>query len=144
MRLFYAIILSLMVLVSACAQQPQPVQTQPTPQPEVQPAQEIIEVVEEETVEVVEPVATTNEIKIIGTEGFEPEELSIITGSAVTWINGGERRAAVIIFKDGKSYVNSPPIDSGAIFEHEFNEAGSYDYWLNIAFGVVSGNIVVE
>tara|TARA_Y100000294_G_C8412102_1_gene279228 strand:- start:125 stop:535 length:411 start_codon:yes stop_codon:yes gene_type:complete len=136
-----------MVLVSACTQQAPEVQPEPTPQPEVQPTPEVVEVVEEEpeeVIEVVEPVATTNEVRIVGTEGFEPEELSIVTGSAVTWINDGDRRAAVIIFKDGRSYVNSPPIDSEGKFEHEFNEVGSYEFWLNIAYGVIDGKIIVE
>jgi len=142
MKLFYAIILGLMVLVSACAPQAEPEPVQPAPQPEVQPEPE------PEVVEVVAPVEveapSSSEVRIIGQTGFEPDSLTISVGDSVTWINDGDKRAALIIFKDGKAYQNSPPVNSGGQFEYEFTETGTYDFWLNIAYGVVGGSIVVS
>ena len=142
MKLFYAFVIVLMVLVSACTQQTPEVAPNPTPQPEVQPAEEaeVAEVVEEPVVE----EATTTEVRMLAAGNFEPEELSINTGDAVTWMNDGERRGALILFKDGRAYMNSNPLDPGDKFEHEFTEAGSYDFWWNIAYGTVSGKLTVE
>ena len=143
MKLFYGIALVLMLFVSACAQQPaaqpSPV-TEPEPsaeaevQPEVQPETEAEEVVE----------VTSNEVRSVGAGGFDPAELTISAGSAVTWINDDEKALVIIIFKDGKSFMNSNRIMPGENFEVEFTEAGEYEYWQNIAFGIVGGKITVE
>ena len=69
---------------------------------------------------------------------------AISAGSSVTWINDGEKGMVVIIFKDGGSYTNSQTIKPGEKFEHEFTEAGEYEYWQNIAFGGDSSKITVE
>ncbi len=147
MKLFYGIVLVLMVFVSACAQQPaeQAPVTEPEPsvEAEVQPEAEA-----EGTGAAVAPPeegeTTSNEIRYVGAGAFDPDELTISAGSAVTWINDDEKPLVMIIFKDGKSFMNSNRIMPGEKFEVEFTEAGAYEYWQNIAFGVVGGKITVE
>jgi len=147
MKFFYAIVLVLIVFVSACAQQQpaQPIQptVQPTPQPQAQPEPE--EVVEEEAEEEEVVLETTlSEIRYVGAGGFDPSELTISVGSAVIWINNDDKAGALLIFKDGKSFTNSKRLIPKAKFEFEFTEAGEYDFWWNLALGEVSGKITVE
>ncbi len=149
MKLFYGIVLVLMIFVSACAQQA--AEQAPVTEPEAIAEAEVqpeagaegtgaaVAVPEEEVVE-----TTSNEIRSVGAGGFDPDELTISAGSAVTWINDDEKALVIIIFKDGKSFMNSNRIMPGEKFEVEFTEAGEYEYWQNIAFGVVGGKITVE
>lgn len=149
MKLFYGIVLVLMIFVSACAQQA--AEQAPVTEPEASAEAEVqpeagaegtgaaVAAPEEEVAE-----TTSNEIRSVGAGGFDPDELTISAGSAVTWINDDEKALVIIIFKDGKSFMNSNRIMPGEKFEIEFTEAGEYEYWQNIAFGVVGGKITVE
>ena len=146
MKLFYVIILGLMVLVSACAQQPEPA-AQPAEPPEVQPESqpeepEEVEVAAEETIE--EITLSGSEIRVLAQAAFEPNTLTINVGDSVTWINSDSAEAVIIIFKDKSAYMNSVKFDPGEKFEHEFTEAGSYQYWRNLAFSSDGGTITVE
>lgn len=141
MKLFYTIVLALMVLVSACAQQPAeqeaaPVETQPEVQPET--------VAPVEAPEEVAPESTSNDIRYVGAGGFDPAELTISAGSSVTWFNDDSRGMVIIVFKDGKSYENIPTINPGQQVEREFTEPGEYEYWWNIAYAATGGKITVE
>src|SRR3989338_8955393 len=127
MKLFYAIILSLLVLVSACAQKAEPAaQTVQQSQPEAQPVEEQAEETLEVAEEIVEETPTTNEVRVLGQGAFEPNALTINAGDTVTWVNTDEKEVVIIIFKDGKVYQNSQKFKPGEKFEHEFKEAGSY------------------
>lgn len=145
MKMFYAIILVLAVLVSACAQQTGPAaQTADESQPEAQPAEEAAEETLEIPEETTEETATTNEIRVLGQGAFEPNALTINAGDTVTWVNTDSKEAVIIIFKDGKVYENSQKFKPGEQFEHQFKEAGSYQYWRNIAFAGDSATITVQ
>tara|TARA_Y100000310_G_scaffold341089_1_gene439077 strand:+ start:16318 stop:16755 length:438 start_codon:yes stop_codon:yes gene_type:complete len=145
MKLFYGIVLALMVVLSACAQQT----VQPAAEPSAPPATAPV-VVEPETEPegtgdvVVEPETTTNEVRALGSGAFEPAELTVSAGSSVTWMNDAGANMVVIIFKDGQTYMTSQKIDSGEKFEHEFTEAGEYEYWQNVAYGGDSSKITVS
>jgi len=152
MKLFYAIVLVLMVLVSACAQQTveqAPEQAAPAETVE-QPAENVVEVVddaaaaEEEATapEQLSPTPTANDVRILGKAGFEPAELTISVGSAVTWKNGDKKDLTLTIMKGKKFFHNSPLIKAEEIFELEFTEAGTYEYW-SVAYGV-KAKVVVE
>lgn len=136
MKLFYAIILGLLVLASACAQQTPPAaQTaqpiQPTEQPIANnPPQEEIEAAEETNVQEKEETKTASgDVRIVGKEGFDPMEMAISAGDAVTWVNDDKKALTLTIFKKGKWYLNSDVIEPGQSFEQEFTESGEYDYW---------------
>lgn len=146
MRLLYGVFLVLMVLVSACAQQAaQPAAPSSAPEPAA-PAPEPEPEAAEGTGAAVAPQVeeTVNEIRYVGSGGFDPKELTIKAGSAVTWINSDSKAGEVLIFKDGKSFVNSRRLVPDGKFEYEFTEAGVYDFWWNLAFGGVSGKLTVE
>jgi len=148
MKLFYGIILVLIVFVSACSQQPQSVPQQPA-DGEVQP-QAIKEVVVEDDGDAMEEkgdaieVGDSFEVRVIGQGAFDPDALTINVGDSVTWINTDEKDAVILIFKDGRTYQNSPKFKSGESFELEFTEPGEYQYWRNIAYGSNGGTITVE
>ena len=149
MKLFYAIILSLLVLVSACAQQAEPaaqaVQTSPQKieQPsEPQEEEAVMEDKEVETMEKEETKTTSGDIRIVGKEGFDPMEATIKAGDSVTWVNDDKKALTLTIFKDGKWYLNTDVIEPGQSFEQEFTEAGEYDYW-TLAYGI-KGKITVQ
>ena len=145
MKLIYGVFLVLMVFVSACAQQaaqpvlpsaPEPAAPAPESQPEAA----------EGTGAAVAPQVeeTVNEIRYVGSGGFDPKELTISAGSAVTWINSDSKAGGLLIFKDGRSFTNSGRLAPDGKFEYEFTEAGVYDFWWNLAYGAVSGKLTVE
>ena len=145
MKLFYAVIIVMVVFISACAQQtgeqppvvsPEPAVEEPeAPEPEIP-----VEVPEDEEEEVAPAVG--GEVRILGKEGFEPMELTISAGSAVTWINDDSKDLIFTMFKDGKWYINSDVTKPGGKFENEFTEAGEYEYW-TLAYGV-KAKVIVE
>lgn len=54
---------------------------------------------------------------------FDPREARIEKGSAVTWVNTGRQAHRV----KGPGF-RSPTLETGAIFEHRFADAGRFDY----------------
>ena len=149
MKIIYGIVLILMLLVSACAQQT-------APQAQQQPVNNVVqEVVVEEPAgqEAVEEVVAPEEsgvgtsdyfdVSIVGKEGFDPLESKIASGNAITWMNNDKKELILTFFKDGKFYLNTPKIKPGEKFEHQFNEKGSYEYW-SIAYGQSGAKIIVE
>lgn len=149
MKMFYGIVLILMVFVSACAQQPAAQITPPdnneqqsAADAEVQPDEAPETADDTSKGEVME--ASSNEIRYVGAGGFDNDTLTISAGSAVTWFNDDEKKGAVVIFKDGRSYMNSNGLRTGEKVEVEFPEAGEYEFWWNIAFAGNSGKITVE
>lgn len=146
MKLFYAIILGLLVLVSACAQQTaqtvQPTQTaeQPTAEPQQEETSEPIGQGEDAMEN--EAKAASGDVRIVGKEGFDPMQVTINSGDSVTWVNDDKKALTLTIFKEGKWYLNSDVIEPGQSFEQEFKEAGEYDYW-TLAYGV-KGKITVQ
>lgn len=151
-KIVYSVLFVLMILVSACAQKPAqeaaasvpkvqaPPETQP--KPEVKPismptetvpsAESVPPVPETKVVET--PTAAATEIKILGKAGFEPAQLDVSAGTKVTWLNNDQKTLTLNIFKEGKFYKNSPLIQPGGKFEHEFTEKGAYEYWA-VAYG---------
>ena len=142
MKLFYGVILGLLVLASACAQQPQAVQpTQAEEQPAAEPQQEEASESMEQADDAMENAASSD-VRIVGKEGFDPMEVTINAGDSLTWINDDKKELTLTIFKKGKWYLNSNVIEPGQSFEQEFKEAGEYDYW-TLAYGV-KGKITVQ
>ena len=149
MKIIYGIFLILMVFVSACAQQPAKSTSVTEPEASVEadvPPEADVEGTGAAVAEPEEEIAetTSNEIRYVGAGGFDSDGLTISTGSAVTWINDDEKKGAVVIFKDGRSYMNSNGLRAGEKFEVEFTEAGEYEFWWNIALAGNSGKITVE
>ncbi len=142
MRLFYAIVLVLMVLVSACAQQPAAPQTvQPTapqPEPEAEPEAETIDTggaavaVPEEVEETTAP-ATGDEVRMLGVGQYDPKEVTISAGGSITLFNEGKFKSVVTI-KSKSGITNTPILNPGDKYEQEFAEAGEYDVW-GVAYG---------
>jgi len=87
---------------------------------------------------------TDKDIQILDAGNFDPTEMTINSGSTVTWINSDSKEAVIIIFKDGKTFENSNKIKPGEFYELELTEAGSYQYWRNVAFSSDGGMITVE
>jgi len=144
MKLFYGIVLVLIVFISACAQQPV---AQPEPQPSAPPAPppepepKPVDVAPEEDV----PVETsTTDIRYVGAGGFDPSDVTISVGSSVTFFNDDSKPIVIIIFKDGKTYTVISRMNPGQQTEHEFTEPGAYQFWWNIAYAAVGGTITVQ
>tara|TARA_Y100000031_G_scaffold10107_3_gene10959 strand:+ start:37498 stop:37944 length:447 start_codon:yes stop_codon:yes gene_type:complete len=137
MKIFYGLVLVLMLFMSACAQQPAA-----QPEPQVQPEEEAAEeVVEEEVVEETEAAAeeevvtpaTGNEVRILGVGQYDPEDVTISAGESITFFNEGNIRTVVTI-KSSSGTTNTPLIDVGGKYEQEFSEAGEYDAW-GVSYG---------
>ncbi len=85
---------------------------------------------------------TGDEIRILGKGGFEPKELTVNTGSTITFFNDDEKKLTLTFFKDGKFHQNSDIIQPEGKFELTFGEEGSYEYW-SVDYGV-KASITVE
>lgn len=150
MKLVFGLVLVLMVLVSACAQEVQVAEEVQVDEPAEQTIEEVAaepvdQIVEETEVVMEEPVEEAiagGDIQIMAKEGFDPSELTVASGSSVTWTNTGDKIVTLTFFKDGKFFLNSEQINSGKSFEYSFEEAGDYEYW-TIQYGV-KANLIVE
>ena len=153
MKLLFAIVLVVMLFVSACGQKPaeEPDVVSPGDEPVIEPEEPTETDVEmpegdmtpvDEPEEVAKPT-TSDEVRILAKGGLEPLELSISAGSAVTWMNEDTKDIVLTFFKDGKFYLNSAVIKPGEKFEHEFTEAGEYEYW-TLAYGPQGAKITVK
>jgi len=138
MRLFFGIMIALMVFVSACATQA-PVEEAPEA-PEAQVVEE--PVMEEEVMEEVLP--TTTDVRILEQSAFDPDSLTVSVGDSVTWMNMDSEEAVLLFFKDGVHYLNANKMAPGEKFEHEFTEAGSYQYWRDIPYASDGATVTVE
>ncbi len=148
-KFWYAIALILVLLVSACAAQPQKqptADTQPAkqaPQPEAQPEKKAEVVASPPAEAPQEPVKPKSaEIRLLK-KGVEPLELAISAGTSVTWINDGGIGTTITMHKDNKFFQNSPLVKKGEKFEYEFKEKGAYTYW-GVAYGPVGAKITVN
>jgi len=144
MKLFYGIVLVLMVFVSACAQQaapeaaPEAAPSAPAPAAAPSPADDT----EVEAPEVVE--TTSEDIRALNGGNFEPNELAISVGSSVTWRNTVDTNMVIIVFKENRAFSTSQKLDMDETFEQEFTEPGEYQFWQNLAFSGDSGTITVS
>lgn len=148
MKIFYGLVLVLMLFVSACAQQPA-AQPEQQVQPEEEAAEDVVveEIVEETEAAAEEEVvkaAGATDVRILNGGSFDPTDLTISVGDSVTWFNDDEKEAVIIIFKGKSAYMNSNRMHPGEQFEHEFKEEGSYQVWRNIAFSSDAATITVE
>jgi len=149
MKLFYGIILVLIVFVSACAPQAaqpaaQPSAPEPSPAPEAEPetAPEAETEAEGTGAEVVEPSSDSVDIRYGGAGGFDIDELTISAGSSVTFFNDDSKTMVIIVFKDGRNFA-TPRLTPGQQVEVEFTEPGDYDFWWNLAYAAVGGKLTV-
>ena len=158
MKLFYGIILVLVVFVSACAPQAAQPEAEPST-PEAQPAEAgdsgaAIEDEETDTDGTGAAVAASEEVVVVETGsvdvrflgadgGFDTEELTLSTGSSVTWYNDDSKNMVVIVFKDGRNYA-TPRLNPGQQKETVFDEPGEYNFWWNLAYAPYGGTITVE
>ena len=151
MKLFYGIILVLIVFISACAQQPaaEPEPEPSAPEPEAAPAVEPeaeTEAEDDDDAEEIEPEVAapgdSADIRYVGAGGFDPDTLTVNAGSSVTFFNGDSKPMVIIIFKDGRTFA-TPKLAPGQQSEVEFNDAGVYDFWWNIAYAAIGGQLTV-
>ena len=148
MKLFYGIILVLMIFVSACAPQATQPEAEPSapeaaPEPEPEPEVEVTEtdISASEEEEVAE--TSTTDVRYVGAGGFDPDKLTISAGSSVTFFNDDSKTIVIIVFKDGRNFA-TPRLNPGQQVEVEFTESGEYDYWWNLAYAAVGGKLTVE
>ncbi len=150
-KLVYAIMLVLMIFVSACAQQqeqpsaqpaaasnPAPIVQEPAPEPETGGTGASVAPQAEEKA----PEAKSDEARLLGTGKYEPLEVKISKGGTVTFFNDGGIKTVITIKGKGK-IINTQVIQPGGKYEQEFMEAGTYEYW-GVAYGQGGAKIIVE
>jgi plastocyanin len=71
--------------------------------------------------------------------GFDPNTTTISAGDSLTWENTGETTHNV----KGKGFF-SDGLEPGDTFEHEFADAGVYDYLCTLHPDTMQGTVVVE
>jgi plastocyanin len=160
MKLFFGIVLVLMVLVSACGQQAAPAEDSGAAMEDGDAmedkgaAMEDGDAMEDKGAAMEDGDAmedkgaametTANEVRAVGSGAFDPAAITISAGSSVTWLNNAGDNMVVLLFKDGRSYMNTQKFNDGEKVELEFAEAGEYQYWQNIAYSGDGGTITVE
>lgn len=114
-------------------------QTEEIEEEEVVTGTDVGAVVEEEKVS----TPSGNIIRILGKQGFDIEELTVKKGSTITWINEDPKEEDIVVtFQKGRTFINSDIMPPGGMYEHTFDEVGTYDYW-TLAYGV-RAKIIVE
>lgn len=132
MRFYHIIgILILLIFVSAqgCQKAEAPAATQPTTTPTVEGEEPIPE----------PPELPTGADVRIGRSFFDPITTEIKKGATVTWKNTDDRAHMIKVV--GTTIV-SPRIESGDIWEQEFDEPGTYEM-VDLFFGF-KGYVVVS
>jgi plastocyanin len=154
MKIVYGILLTALLVLSACASQtgndadvvkPDPIQkVEPQVQPVAEPKAPVQEtdIVKESQIQ--GPALSSTEIRYLGAGGFDSENLNLKVGDIVTWKNGDSKSGALIVFKDGKAFENSARLNAEDSYELEFTLPGEYKFWWNIAYGIQGGSIKVE
>lgn len=71
--------------------------------------------------------------------GFDPNTTTISAGESLTWENTGETTHNV----KGRGFF-SDGLEPGDTFEHDFAEAGVYDYLCTLHPDTMQGTVVVE
>jgi len=97
--------------------------------------------VQEEVEPVVAPDVVT-EVRIAG-DSVIPLVVTIEAGGSVTWNSELSKATSLVIWKEGKFFMNSPIMNPGEKWEQAFEEAGEYEYW-PLAFGPQGAKVVVE
>jgi len=144
MKMIYAIGLILMLFLSACAapQQPAPVTTpdaQEEEEAEEAPVEETEE--EEEVAKEVEVAAAAGGDVVITANGFDPEELKIVAGSSVAWVNNEDSVVTLNFYRNNRVF-NAEVVKAGETIEVTFDEEGTFAYQA-LELGT-EGTIVVE
>lgn len=149
MKIFASLILTVMLLASACAQQA----TEKQPEDDMQmPIEENVpEAIVEETEEEPEAIDAgqdeasqeikSNEVRMLGVGKYDPLEVRISKGGTVTFFNDGNIKTVITI--KGAKTINTPVVEPGKRYEQEFTEAGTYEYW-GVAYGPGDAKIIVE
>jgi len=92
---------------------------------------------------------STNQVSILGKEGFDPAEVTIKKGDKLVWTNDDiQKKAMVLNLKKGTKPTWSRVEVSGLIklgetYQRTFDEAGDYEYWTT-AYGVFGKIKVTE
>jgi plastocyanin len=74
-----------------------------------------------------EPAAAGGDVRILGAEGFDPEELKVSAGSTVAWLNEGDSGLTLNFMRDGRTF-KAEYVKAGETVEMTFDEAGTVDY----------------
>ena len=105
---------------------------QPPAEPETPPEAPV-----EGEVEEPEVVGGAADVQVLR-RGFDPEELTVSASTVVTWKNMDDRVHMVMVIGGERS----PRLEAGDVFEHKFDEAGTYQVMDSI-FGF-KGTVTVE
>lgn len=89
------------------------------------------------------PFLMMPEVHILGRQGFDPSQVTVGVGDLVIWVNKDTRTNVLIFQKVGSSELSrSPSIVSRGTFTYNFEEAGTYEYW--VSGYDVKGRVIVE
>lgn len=72
---------------------------------------------------------------------FNPSEITIKAGESIVWIN--QDGVSHSVRGDSGNEINSPSLSKGESYEHQFNEAGTYDYHCE-PHKYMKGKVIVE
>ena len=110
---------------------------QPPEAPETPPVEPEVPPEAPETPEEEEEVPVGADIQILR-GGFDPEEFTVAPGSVVSFKNMDDRVHMVMVIGGERS----PRLEAGDVFEHKFDEAGTYSV-MDSVFGF-KGTITVQ
>jgi len=73
---------------------------------------------------------------------FSPADLTVVTGTRVTWTNNDDIPHTVVD-ADNPKQTKSPPLDTGDSWAHVFDQPGTYHYFCSL-HPHMQGTIVVR
>ncbi|HMG40507.1 MAG TPA: plastocyanin/azurin family copper-binding protein [Acidimicrobiales bacterium] len=72
---------------------------------------------------------------------FNDENISVASGTKVVWTNDGRQDHDIIPNDDGDWGVDPDDFEAGAVYEHTFDEPGTYRYYCSLHGSETSGMI---
>jgi plastocyanin len=147
MKKYFAIAILLLVLVACQNESAQPSPTADVvaevPEPVVQAVEDVAEVIQNTVTDVAQEIKDSfsgTEMKILGREGFDVDQLTIKAGDSVNFVNGATQATVVNI--QGPTSINTKLLRLDDSEEVTFSKAGTYKI-LAVSLGL-KAQIIVE
>jgi len=138
------LMLVLIILISGCSKGISPIENPNQPQEKnvAIPPEEVTSAPE---APITVKAVVTYPVKIVGRNGFIPNEVTVNIGDSVTWTNEDPRTKSLdlaIRNPQTKQFVTSPLIAPGKEYSYSFPSTGTYEYWTT-GYGI-KGKVIVK
>ncbi len=142
-QILVLLILAVLSLAILGCQTEKAMDKEPVKEAAEEPAKEVVEETTKNEEVMEKATGSSDEVQLLGKEGYSTMELTIKVGDTVSFVNKDPlKKTQIVVFKKGSESFTSNSILSEKEFSHEFVNTGTYEFW-SMAHGK-KGKIVVE